>query len=137
MTLRIALTLGLFCCSTMSWAAAVLPPGFVEQQVVTGLNRTTVMRFAPDGRLFVLEQDGKTHVVKNGALLSTPFVIVRGVLADGEHGLMGIAFDPQFSQNGYVYVYYTTAVPYLHNRVSRFTATGDVADPATEVIIDT
>ena len=45
----------------------------------------------------------------------------------GERGLLGVAFDPNFATNHFVYVYYTAATPTVHNRVSRFTANGDVA----------
>jgi glucose/arabinose dehydrogenase len=55
----------------------------------------------------------------------------------GERGLLGVAFDPAFASNGYVYVYYTAATPTLHNRVSRFTASGDVAAVGSEVPIST
>lgn len=55
-------------------AAATLPPGFSESQVAGGLTRPTAMAFAPDGRLFVCEQDGRLRIVKNGVLLATPFV---------------------------------------------------------------
>jgi hypothetical protein len=53
----------------------------------------------------------------------------------GERGLLGIAFDPNFVSNQYVYVYYTATTPALHNRISRFTANGDVALPGSEVVI--
>ncbi len=67
------------------------------------------MSFAPDGRLFVCEQGGRLRVIKNGALLTTPFLTVS-VSSNGERGLLGVAFDPNFASNGYVYVYYTTSV---------------------------
>ena len=84
------------------------------------------MQFAPDGRLFVCEQGGRLRVIKNGALLSTPFLTVT-VSSSGERGLLGVAFDPDFAVNQFVYVYYTATSPTIHNRVSRFTANGDVA----------
>jgi glucose/arabinose dehydrogenase len=73
-------------------------------------------------------------VVKNGALLTTPFLTVT-VNADGERGLLGIAFDPAFSTNSHVYVYYTATTPTIHNRLSRFTANGDVAVAGSEVVL--
>ena len=84
------------------------------------------MAFAPDGRIFVCEQAGSLRVIKNGVLLAEPFVSVP-VSSIGEGGLLGVAFDPDFNANGFVYVYYTAATPTIHNRVSRFTAAGDVA----------
>ena len=55
-------------------AAATLPTGFTEAQVAGGLASPTAMQFAPDGRLFVCEQGGRLRVIKDGALLATPFV---------------------------------------------------------------
>ena len=64
------------------------------------------MEFAPDGRLFVCLQTGQVRVIKNGSLLATPFLSLS-VDSSGERGLLGIAFDPNFTNNHYVYVYYT------------------------------
>lgn len=87
--------------------ASTLPAGFSETQVATGISRPYAMEFAPDGRLFVSQEGGKLRVIKNGTLLSTPFLSVT-VDESGDRGLIGIAFDPSFSTNHYVYVYYTT-----------------------------
>jgi glucose/arabinose dehydrogenase len=84
------------------------------------------MAFAPAGRLFVCQQGGQLRVIKTGSLLSTPFVSLT-VDSSGERGLLGIAFDPNFATNRYLYVYYTVATSPIHNRVSRFTAAGDTA----------
>jgi glucose/arabinose dehydrogenase len=115
--------------------AATLPAGFTETQVGGNLSGSpTAMAFAPDGRLFVCQQGGQLRVIKNGSLLSTPFVGLT-VDSSGERGLLGIAFDPNFATNHYVYVYYTVATSPIHNRVSRFTAAGDTATPGSEVVI--
>ena len=92
------------------------------------------MQFAPDGRLFVAEQGGRLRVIKNGALLSTPFLTLT-VSSVGERGLLGVAFDPDFATNRFVYVYYTATTPAIHNRISRFTANGDVAVAGSEVVL--
>ncbi len=92
------------------------------------------MAFAPDGRIFVCEQAGKIHVVKNNTLLETPFLQLT-VNPTGERGLIGIAFDPDFEINQYVYVYYTVPTAPIHNRISRFTADGDVVLAGSEQII--
>ena len=55
--------------------------------------------------------------------------------SSGERGLLGVAFDPAFLTTPYVYVYYTAYTPTVHNRISRFTANGDVAVPGSEVVI--
>ena len=114
--------------------AATVPAGFAEKLIASGLASPTAMQFAPDGRLFVAEQSGRLRVIKNGALLPTPFLTVT-VNASGERGLLGVAFDPNFAANSFVYVYYTATTPTLHNRVSRFTADGDVAVNGSETII--
>jgi glucose/arabinose dehydrogenase len=114
--------------------AATLPTGFTEALVASGLSSPTAMQFAPDGRLFVCEQGGRLRVIKNGTLLPTPFVTVT-VSATGERGLLGVAFDPNFATNGYVYLYYTATLPTIHNRISRFTANGDVAVAGSETVI--
>jgi glucose/arabinose dehydrogenase len=114
--------------------AATLPAGFTETLVASGLASPTAMQFAPDGRLFVCEQGGRLRVIKNGQLLSAPFLTVT-VSSVGERGLLGVAFDPNFAVNQFVYVYYTATSPTIHNRVSRFTANGDVAVAGSERII--
>ena len=114
--------------------AATLPTGFTETLVTGGIAEPTAMAFAPDGRLFVCQQGGQLRVIKNGALLATPFLTVA-VHNTGERGLLGVTFDPNFSSNGFVYIYYTTAAAPIHNRVSRFVANGDVAVPGSEVVL--
>lgn len=112
-----------------------LPSGFTRSVYVSVLNYTgTAMAWSPDGRLFICEQGGSLRVVKNGSLLNTPFVTVT-TSANGERGLLGVAFHPNFASNGYVYLYYTTTSGGTHNRVSRFTASGDVAASGSEVPI--
>ncbi|MBD0369797.1 MAG: PQQ-dependent sugar dehydrogenase [Pyrinomonadaceae bacterium] len=124
----------LFWGTLFSLNAATLPAGFTETMVASGLTNPTAMSFAPDGRLFVCQQNGQLRVIKNGVLLSTPFVTVN-VDPSGERGLLGVAFDPNFSNNRFVYVYYTTGAIPMHNRVSRFTANGDVAVAGSETVI--
>jgi glucose/arabinose dehydrogenase len=136
-SLKFAVIPWLFALLAMSVAAhsATLPTGFAETRVATGLASPTAMAFAPDGRLFVCEQGGRLRVIKNGALLTQPFLTVS-VNASGERGLLGVAFDPNFASNGFVYVYYTTAASPIHNRVSRFTASAsnpDVVAAGSEV----
>lgn len=120
--------------ATAPVAAATLPAGFAEQLVAGGLSNPTAMQIAPDGRIFICLQGGQLRVVSNGTLLATPFLTVT-VSASGERGLLGVAFDPNFATNQYVYVYYTATTPTIHNRVSRFTANGNVAVSGSEQVI--
>src|SRR6267142_647917 len=117
-----------------SFDAAILPTGFTETMIANGLSSPTAMDFAPDGRLFVCLQGGQLRVIKNGSLLATPFVTLT-VDSAGERGLLGGTFDPNFSANNFVYVYYTVPGSPAHNRVSRFTASGDVVVPGSEVAV--
>jgi hypothetical protein len=114
--------------------AATVPAGFTETIAASGLASPTAMEFAPDGRLFVTEQGGRLRVIKNGVLLPAPFATLT-VNASGERGLLGVTFDPNFATNNFVYVYYTATTPNVHNRISRFTANGDVAVAGSEVVI--
>lgn len=115
-------------------AVATPQPGFRQHTVVSGLSAPTSMAFAPDGRLFVTEQGGTLRVVANDQLLATPFLSLN-VDSNGERGLLGVAVDPQFPSNHYIYVYYTVPTAPEHNRVSRFTADGNVAVPGSERVL--
>jgi glucose/arabinose dehydrogenase len=114
--------------------AATVPAGFTDAVVASGLNNPTAMTLAPDGRIFVCQQGGALRVIKNGVLLATPFLTVP-VDSSGERGLLGVAFDPNFVSNQLVYIYYTATTPTIHNRISRFTASGDVALAGSETIV--
>ncbi len=84
--------------------------GVVLTPVVSGLDSPVQVTHAPDssGRLFIVEQGGKVVIVKNGVLLSTPFIDIAERLATGgERGLLGIAFHPSFKTNGKFYLYFT------------------------------
>lgn len=117
---------------------AVLPSGFTETVFSgNGLSNTTAMALHPDGRIFVCQQTGELRVIKNGVVLPMPFVSLT-VDPTGERGLLGVAFDPNYATNRFVYVYYTATTPAIHNRVSRFTAGSpneDVAVPGSEVVL--
>jgi glucose/arabinose dehydrogenase len=120
----------------LSWSAsgATLPAGFVETTVASGIASPTAMAIAPGGRIFVCSQSGELRVIKNGVLLASPFVTLS-VDSVGERGLLGVAFDPNFNQNNFVYLYYTVPGTPAHNRVSRFTANGDVAALNSEIVL--
>jgi glucose/arabinose dehydrogenase len=122
--------------SGLSLQGATLPAGFTEVQVGSNLSGApTAMDFSPDGRLFVCQQGGQLRVIENGILLATPFVTVT-TAANGERGLLGVTFDPNFASNQFVYVYYTVTTAPIHNRVSRFTANGNVATGSETVILE-
>jgi len=117
--------------------AVDLPDGFEMTLVVDGLAEPTAMEFSPDGRLFVSERRGHLRVVKNGELLAAAFFTKR-VINNYDGRLIGVAFDPDFERNGYVYVNYKHSIePYI-NRLSRVTANPanpDVSLPGSEAVI--
>src|SRR5437867_4833403 len=117
-----------------------VPAGLTETRLVTNLSQPVAMAFAPDGRLFVTEKTGKVRVIDSaGHLLTQPFLSLS-VDDQGERGTLGIAFDPNFASNRFLYVYYTATTPTIHNRLSRFTASTTnpnvVAAGTEQVLID-
>ena len=114
--------------------AAEVPSGFTDALLAGNLTAPTAMAFAPDGRLFVAEERGRLRIIKNGVLLPTPFLTVN-VDYSGERGLLGVAIDPDFAVNRFVYVYYTVPSTPRHNRLSRFTANGDVAVAGSQTVL--
>ncbi|HEY6162945.1 MAG TPA: PQQ-dependent sugar dehydrogenase [Bacteroidia bacterium] len=117
----------------MNARAQTFPAGF-SQVAVGNIYYPTSMAMAPDGRIFATEKAGKVRIVKNGTVLATPFLQVT-VDQLNERGLSSVALDPNFSSNHYVYIYYTVPGSPSHNRLSRFTANGDVAVTGSEVIL--
>src|SRR2546430_1895647 len=113
---------------------ANVPAGFTDTVIASGVTDATAMDFAPDARLFVLQQTGEVRIIENGVLRPEPFATLD-VDSSVERGLLGIAFDPGFASNHFVYLYHTVPSPNLHNQVSRFTADGDVAVPGSEIDI--
>lgn len=94
--------------------------------VVSGLDTPWAIDFAPDGRWFISERAGRIRIVKDGKLQPEPWMTLP-VTETGESGLLGIALDPQFAQNRFVYAAYTyRANNRLENRVVRLRE-----DPAT------
>ncbi|MBC8084124.1 MAG: PQQ-dependent sugar dehydrogenase [Hymenobacter sp.] len=114
-------------------SAQTFPAGFSASLVATGIRSPTAMAFAPDGRIFACQQTGELRVIKNGTLLPAPFVALS-VNSSGERGLIGVTLDPNFTANQYIYLYYTLANG-TGNRISRFTANGDVVVPGSEIVV--
>jgi glucose/arabinose dehydrogenase len=73
---------------------------------IRGLDTPWAIDFAPDGRILVSERAGRIRVVKDGQLVAEPWMTLD-VVEVSEAGLMGLALDPQFRQNGYIYAAYT------------------------------
>jgi glucose/arabinose dehydrogenase len=80
-------------------------------------------------RLYIIEQAGRIKWVRDGIPQPTPLVTLTGLVAGGESGLLGIAFHPQFQDNGSVYLLFTTSVAPAGTRIMRYTM--DPANPET------
>jgi aldose sugar dehydrogenase len=112
----------------------MLDDNLTVSTVITGLDQPTSMAFIGPNDFLVLEKaSGKVKRIVNGALQSTPLDLA--VNNASERGLLGIALHPKFSQNGYVYLYWTESstgvdtanideVPVLGNRVDRYVWNG-------------
>jgi glucose/arabinose dehydrogenase len=109
------------------------PFSFRVETFVSGLSTPVTLAFAPDGRLFFNElTTGQVRIIQNGMLLAQPFIDLD-VETSGERGLLGLAFDPQFASNRFVYVLFSD--PAGVQRVVRFTESGGIGIDQT-VIVD-
>ncbi len=116
-------------------AAAPSPAGPGAEVIASGLDAPWALAFVPDGRLLVTERPGRIRVVRNGQLDPHPLATLP-VVAKGEAGLMGLAVDPGFPENPYLYVCYTAQKPGgLINRVTRLTV-GDGRAGSERVVLD-
>jgi len=111
------------------------PSAYTWQQITSGLVRPVDLQDDGSGRLFILEKSGRIRILENGQLLPTPFLDIDDRVNDdsNEMGLLGLAFHPDYSQNGYFYVNYTGRGG--DTFISRFQASGNSADPNSESIL--
>lgn len=126
-------------------ADAALPKNFKSENLAKIPDLPTDIEFSPDGRMFVLGKKGKGFIIKNGKRNSKEFISLK-VSSESERGLLGIAFDPNFQNNRYIYLYYTTGFGSLKykntpkNRVSRFQMDANNPDTANikseKIILD-
>jgi glucose/arabinose dehydrogenase len=103
-----------------------------------GFSSPLNLQNANDARLFVVEQGGKIKIIQSdGTVNATPFLDISGQISSGgERGLLGLAFHPDYANNGYFYVNYTK--PNGDTQVSRFSVDSgnpDLADPNSELPI--
>jgi len=104
-----AASVAAFTLSASTAPAQTLTDGRFEVDRVASLSRFTPvgMAFAPDGRIFFWQKSGVVHIVKDGAVLATPFADISDHVNNvHDRGLLGLALDPAFDSNGYVYLLY-------------------------------
>lgn len=122
--------------------AQSVPEGFQVQEIVSDLIYPTALAFTPDGRMFIALKNGTVRVVKEGDLLDEPLVVLSDVNNYYERGLLGVAVDPDFLENGYVYLLYTYEnSPGQHydgpktGRLVRVRVIGDKAEESTKEVL--
>ena len=126
--------------------AVIVPPGFTDQ-LVTVVPRPLALAWTPDGRMLIATHAGFVRVYQNGALVGNPALDLRSKMCrSNEWGMNGMAVDPDFANNHFVYIYYTfnkfgNACPTDDpaspvNRVSRFViSNNNVIDPLSEDVV--
>ncbi len=119
--------------------AALVPPGFVESGLVSGLQGVSEIAVAPDGRIFAAQFDGTVLLIKGNQVQPNPFLKLDTSRWDGSNGmLLSVGLDPNFAQNRFVYLLYrdvdVKGGPSV-NRLARVTAAGDVAAPGKPKVL--
>lgn len=115
-----------------SLACFAQPPVSIQLQLVNG-GRTEPVAIANagDDRLFVVERGGLVYILNaNGTWAAQPFLDISDRVNDGggEQGLLGIAFHPNYANNGYFYVHYTGGTGIGNSRISRFSVSANPND---------
>lgn len=132
-------TLAICVLAIAAGAACGQPAGFVVTDHVTALNQPTCIEFAPNGNLWIGQKEGAIRIYNGPNLVGTFGTIA--CTSNSERGVLGLALDPNFATNHFVYVYYTTSAQSLNppatpkNRVSRFTEMGNAILPGSETIL--
>ena len=137
--------MALLVASQATAAPQVVPPGFEVREVTTAVRRPTALAFTKGGQLFIAEKAGELRLwSRRGGLRAAP-VIALATCAQSEMGLLGVAVDPDYAANGYLYLYYTyppggdstrcAAVEGRTNRVVRVTVRDETASDVT-VLLD-
>ena len=120
--------------------AAYASASIAATRVATGLSQPLFATAAPGdtSRLFIVEKTGAIKILdlNSGQALATPFLSTL-VDSSGERGLLGLAFDPDYANNGFFYIYRTVTTPAPHNVVERYhvSANPNVADSASKQTI--
>ena len=117
---------------------AVFPQSVEIELFKDGFSSPLNLQHAQDARLFVVEQGGMIKIIQSdGSVNPVPFLDISSqVSSGGERGLLGLAFHPNYANNGYFYINYTKTNG--DTRVSRFSVDSgnpDVADPSSEFIV--
>ena len=146
---------GIRACVTLAWSAVAIsaacaPAGELVEtplttvRVASGLSMPLYVTHSPGDseRLFIVEQSRQIKILRNGAVLPTPFLDVTSLATCcGEAGLLGFAFHPNYQNNGYFYINYTDTSSnnerVFRTVVARYSVSSnrDVADPNSAVVL--
>jgi glucose/arabinose dehydrogenase len=146
MSKKILFTFSLFIIALTSVNAQTLPATYTSTNVVTGIRYASDFDWLPDGRYIATQKGDNSFPAANafikiysasGVALGTYFDLTDSVDSDFERGLLGIAVDPNFAVNGYIYAYYNyrnVAQTKFQMRVVRFTTVGNVGTSPTIIL---
>ena len=114
--------------------STVFSQRFKSNRLLPALHRRSRLRMQVTAacRLFIVEQFGQVRIFVNGTVLPTPFLDIHVVVSCcGEQGLLGLAFHPDYANNGFFYVYYTDVAGNIATLARYTVSAGDpnVADP--------
>ena len=113
----------------------------VSVRPIGQVSGSAVLATAPknDGRLFVLEQQGRIRIFENEQLVATPYLDISSLASGGtppnEQGLLGLAFHPNFAFNRQFYIYYTTNNANIVAMYRQSESNPNVADTTGEIIL--
>jgi hypothetical protein len=113
------------------------PASIGLQEIASGLQFPVLVTSPPrdTSRLFVVEKRGVIRLIRNGALLPTPFLDVRNKVSTGsEQGLLGLAFHPNYASNGVFVLDYTDTQGDTRVATMKVSSNADIADPASEQV---
>ena len=108
-----------------SWGVDAAPPALTAELVTDDVEGAAFVTAPPgDDRLFVVERGGRVRIVRDGAVVATPFLDLSSqVSTGGEGGLFALAFHPDYASNGRVFVHYTDTAG--DTRIDRFEVSSD------------
>ena len=130
--MRLLAAIGLLC------AVSLAGQSLSTQQIANGVPNATDIENAGDGsgRLFLVQQNGVIRILRNGSLTPQPFLDIHSrTQANGEQGLLGLAFPPGFAQKQRFYLDYTDLAGNTVIALYRVTSNPDVADVASETVL--
>lgn len=123
---------------------AINPAQYRLELVASGFARPLYLTSAGDdsGRLFVVEQAGRVWIVRDGQTEPVPFLDISSLVSTSanERGLLGLAFHPDYAENGVFFVHYSARNPDGTTTLARYRVSPnnpDLADPASAEVIFT